>query len=571
MARGYLTGVLWGGIVALLGLATLSQLAAPTPPDAVAAEVAVMAAKVPEGAVVATADGAGDSTVVVDGTADGTADGTVVAAAPGTGSADGAVVKSADAAAPDGTSAEPAAVVPAEPVPAVTVPAVIVPAETAVPATTKTDGAAVETTSTAPATETAIVAPVAEVAADDPGGDQVAMIDPGPLPDLPATQEAPPSLAALDDALAVPEAEPAPAPPEATVEEPAASDTLLAPAAPPVAEAAPPVLAPADPAPDAAALPQIVDAAPQTDAPGSIAAPMEPDAAAKPGTTSTLTDDKPSTLPSVKSLTEDAAAAATLPAVKPLDDAVPGVETNKLPHIGDTATTAEPAAPAAPTPLVQFARSFDGAKGKPLFVILLRDIGAAGMSRADLAQLPFAVSFVIDPLAADAKEAAATYRAAGQEVLVLADGIPVGANASDLEQIFQSLSSIVPESVAMVDQDIGGFQDDRPLAGLVLPLIKDQGRGLVTYDRGLNAADQIAAREGVPRGVIFRRLDAEGESKSVVRRYLDRAAFKAAQEGKVMVIGDTRPETVAAILEWTIEGRAATVTLAPATAIMADQ
>ena len=68
--------------------------------------------------------------------------------------------------------------------------------------------------------------------------------------------------------------------------------------------------------------------------------------------------------------------------------------------------------------------------------------------------------------------------------------------------------------------------------------------------------------------MIFRRLDGEGESIATIRRYLDRAAFKAAQEGVVVVIGDTREATVAAILEWTVEGRAATVTLAPVTAVL---
>ena len=46
------------------------------------------------------------------------------------------------------------------------------------------------------------------------------------------------------------------------------------------------------------------------------------------------------------------------------------------------------------------------------------------------------------------------------------------------------------------------------------------------------------------------------------------AAFKAAQDGRVAVIGSTRPETVAALLEWSVEGRAASVALAPASAVM---
>jgi polysaccharide deacetylase 2 family uncharacterized protein YibQ len=182
--------------------------------------------------------------------------------------------------------------------------------------------------------------------------------------------------------------------------------------------------------------------------------------------------------------------------------------------------------------------------------------------------LPFPVTFVIDPASANAAAAAQIYRAAGQEVVMLASGIPAGASAADLEQTFQALATTLPEAVAVLDLPTGGFQDDRPLATLVVPVLKDQGRGLLTYDRGLNAADQVARRDGVRAATIFRMLDAEGEDTPLIRRYLDRAAFKAAQEGRVVVLGQTRDETVAAILEWTVEGRASSVALAPLTAVL---
>jgi uncharacterized protein len=70
---------------------------------------------------------------------------------------------------------------------------------------------------------------------------------------------------------------------------------------------------------------------------------------------------------------------------------------------------------------------------------------------------------------------------------------------------------------------------------------------------------------------VFRILDATGESVPKMRNYLDRAAFKAAQEGRVVVIGSTRPETVAALLEWTVEGRAASVALAPVSAVLRSE
>ncbi len=269
-------------------------------------------------------------------------------------------------------------------------------------------------------------------------------------------------------------------------------------------------------------------------------------------------------LPSAKGFT------STLPTVlKPaqLGPTVSGVKTNGLPQIGDASRATAPTA-ADDKPIAKFARKFDAAAGKPLFSILLKDVGRAGMARADLAKLPFAVTFVVDPLASDAAEAARTYRDAGQEVLMVADGIPPGATAGDVAQTFQALAKMLPEAVGVIDEDTAGFQDNRALATLVLPVIADQGRGLVTFDRGLNAADQIARRDGLPAAVVFRRLDGAGESQATIRRYLDRSVFRASQIGAVVVMGDTRADTVAAILQWTIEGRATGVTLAPVTAVM---
>ena len=105
----------------------------------------------------------------------------------------------------------------------------------------------------------------------------------------------------------------------------------------------------------------------------------------------------------------------------------------------------------------------------------------------------------------------------------------------------------------------------------MVPILADQGRGLVTFDQGLNAADQEARRNDLPATTIFRRIDADAEDAPVIRRYLDRAAFKAAQDGRVVVIGTLRPETVTGILEWAVEGRASTVALAPITALLQTQ
>ncbi|WP_323006813.1 divergent polysaccharide deacetylase family protein [Pseudorhodobacter sp.] len=273
------------------------------------------------------------------------------------------------------------------------------------------------------------------------------------------------------------------------------------------------------------------------------------------------------------------------PALRPapgLASTVDGVKTGRLPVIGlETAVeTAPDAAPnTAPSaaedaslpPVERFARAFENTNKKPLFAILLQDTGGPDIDREALAAISFPVSFVIDPALPDAAMAAQIYRAAGQEVLMLASGIPAGATASDIAISLDAMAGILPEAVALVDPASGGFQGNRTLAAQVLAVVSDQGRGVVSWDRGLNSASQVARREGIRNAVIFRALDDADERRTVIRRYLDRAAFKAAQDGRVVVLGQTRPETVAAVLEWAVEGRAATVALAPATAVMTAQ
>ncbi len=522
MTRGFGAGVLWGLGVAALGLATWSQLA-PPPASVIAAEEAAKAAEEQAAAEAAAKAAAEAERKAAEEAAAKAAEEAAAKAA------EEAAAKAAEekAAAEAAKAAEEAAKLAeqhkqdteAPPAP-----------EAAAP-----EAAAPETLAEPPLV-------VAEGPAAPDGTAEIAQ------PAAPGAAEDLPSLTGLDQALTAPEAEAAPGPVEAAPEAP--GDVLLQPGQPKgqaEAEGLPQIAPVAEPDPAPQPAPEVAEPAPE--------APPVPD---KPAT---LQDDQP-TLPGAEPLEDK------LPTTV-MDKEVPGVKVGELPQVGD-APEAQPAPEANPEdlpPVRRFARDFTP-EGKPLFAILLRDVGAGGMARADLLSLPFPVSVVIDPLDPDAKAAMADWRAAGQEVVTLANGIPEGAVASDIETTFATLAAILPEAVAVIDQDLGGFQDDRPLATLVLPVIEGQGRGLLTYDRGLNAADQIARREGVPSAVIFRRLDAEGESRTTIRRYLDRAAFKAAQEGAVVVIGDTRPETVAAILEWTVEGKAATVSLAPITAVM---
>ena len=312
---------------------------------------------------------------------------------------------------------------------------------------------------------------------------------------------------------------------------------------------------------DVAALPEVKpDAEPET-------APAPAPETSQPATTAEGSDAE-AALPSL--LTPDR---------KQGEKVVDGVTTGRLPSIGGAGTDA-PATAAEPDPdtaaapedprLRGFVRSFENPDAKPLFAILLLDSGETEVPRAELAALPFPVTFVLDPLAPGSEAAAQLYREAGQEVIMLASAIPNGAKASDLEQSFAGLEGKLTEAVALIDTAEATFQNDRKLSAEVVNLLRDQRLGLVTFDRGLNAADQVARRENLPAATIFRSLDDDGEDSPLIRRYLDRAAFKAAQEGKVAVIGSARPQTIAALMEWAVEGRASSVALAPITALMAQ-
>ncbi len=239
---------------------------------------------------------------------------------------------------------------------------------------------------------------------------------------------------------------------------------------------------------------------------------------------------------------------------------------------------ATPVAPAAQIatnlpPLQAYAAPFDagqvmGAPAKALFAIVLIDTGHPKLDRVMAANLPFPVAFAIDPEAPFAAEAMALYRAAGKEVIVMPRSFPTSGEKADIDSALRNYARLLPESVAMLSAPVGGFQDERGLASLVVPAIGAQGRGVLLIDRGLNTAAQIARREGVAYALVSKILDSTAEPVPVMRQYLDRAVFKAALNGAAVVMGNAQPDTLAAVGAWSLEGRAGEVSIAPISALM---
>ncbi|PPB81685.1 polysaccharide deacetylase 2 family uncharacterized protein YibQ [Albidovulum inexpectatum] len=253
----------------------------------------------------------------------------------------------------------------------------------------------------------------------------------------------------------------------------------------------------------------------------------------------------------------------------------PGNGAIRLPRIGDPVQEqAEPAeeveqaeAPATVTALERFAVRVERADGAPVVAVVLADEPDAPMKAEEIAAIGQPVTVAVDPLAPNAAARARALRAAGLEVAILFPDMPANAAASDVEIAWQGFLEAVPEAIGIVSLPTSPLQKDRTLAQHVAELAAEDGRALVSVKRGLNAARQVAESLGVPSASIDRLLDARGESRLSIRRYLDMAALDARRSGEVVVLGRARPETVASLKAWVADG-ASNMVVAPVSAVL---
>jgi polysaccharide deacetylase 2 family uncharacterized protein YibQ len=215
-----------------------------------------------------------------------------------------------------------------------------------------------------------------------------------------------------------------------------------------------------------------------------------------------------------------------------------------------------------------FAAPFDRTETRPLISVILIDAPDDRLDIDTLTQFSFPVAFAIDPARPDAAERAAAYRAAGFEVLMMASVIPEGATASDTEVALSVARARVPEAVALIDTPDSRVQSDRVVLEAVVGTAAGEGQGLIAFPRGLNTAEQMAERAGVPAATLFRLLDDEDQRATVITRFLGRAEFAAVQEGAVIVAGRTRPDTVTALFSWALGDRNEGVAIAPVSAVL---
>ncbi len=276
---------------------------------------------------------------------------------------------------------------------------------------------------------------------------------------------------------------------------------------------------------------------------------------------------------------EEEAGPKTLPALGTIGNRAEGVTTNRLPSLTDPApekapeaeAEAEPGAQDSATPDGALARNrvaFDNPEGKPLMAIILMDDGQSPIGVEALQSFPYPLNFAVDVGWSGAAEAAERYRAAGFEVLAMAD-LPEGARPEDAEVAMQAWFAQVPQAVAVLEGTGTGLQSSREASEQLAPILKESGHGLVMHPNGLNTAQKLIAREGVPSASLFRDFDGQGQNAAAIRRFLDQAAMKADQQDDgVIMLGRLRADTISALLLWGLQDRAASVALAPISAVL---
>jgi hypothetical protein len=181
-----------------------------------------------------------------------------------------------------------------------------------------------------------------------------------------------------------------------------------------------------------------------------------------------------------------------------------------------------------------------------------------------LDEVPVAV--IVDAMSENADSAIASVRGAGQEVVV-ATPLPEGAAASDVQVAFEAYAPKLAEAVAVIEAAEGGFRS-REVAEAVVDLAAARGLGLVSMSEGLNPVRQLAGPAGAHAGLVGEDLGAVGSDAGALSRALDKAAFKAGQDGSVILVAPASPAVIAALKEWSASPRGRTVALAPLSAVL---
>lgn len=257
---------------------------------------------------------------------------------------------------------------------------------------------------------------------------------------------------------------------------------------------------------------------------------------------------------------------------------LPGKRVSGLPGVGDQARSGDDAAAAVPEVAVEEDETtdelsaldrnrieFSAPEGAGLIAVVLVHTEGPAFDLPQDEGLPIPLTLAVPARLTEAATIARTYRQSGHEVVLIPD-LPQGASAQDAAVALPVNLAQVPSAVALMDANGNEFQDNRGATESVVAAASESGLGLVTWPKGFNTAGRMASQEGVPSATVFREL-AGGDARQVAR-ILDQAAFRARQEGGVVLVGPAVQEVVDGLKAWSELTRRSDISLAPLSAVL---
>lgn len=247
------------------------------------------------------------------------------------------------------------------------------------------------------------------------------------------------------------------------------------------------------------------------------------------------------------------------------------VPTRRLSQSDDPASAAAPDSAASARPLEAFAAKLDPmpAADLPRIAIILIDDKVDTWGPEALKSLPIPVSIAIPPSHPTAAQTARDYRALGFEVLAMVS-VPEGAQPSDVEVTLSATLQAVPEAVAILEDPSGGVQASRAVSNQTAAYLAESGHGLVMLPKGLNTAQQLAAKAGVPSASLFRDMDKDNQDAATVRRTLDQATFRAKQDGAAVMLGRLHANTLTGLIQWGLQDKNASIAIVPVSTVLKE-
>lgn len=252
---------------------------------------------------------------------------------------------------------------------------------------------------------------------------------------------------------------------------------------------------------------------------------------------------------------------------------IEGVTVGRLPRIGDSpdvAIDADSDTELAPQELapayLRNAAMPDVEPGtRPMGVVLIE----APHAEAALLDLPFQATIAMDPYDPDGPRRAAAYRMAGHDIALLAMGVPELANAQDIETILQVWLQAYPNVAALMDVAQNGVGARRALANNLASKLAQDGYGVIALHSGLDAFLQAAREAGLASASVYRVLDDGEQGLVTIRRLLDRAAFEAERNTRILVAGSAANVDTLTVLTDFAEGQGRSgVSLVPGSAVL---